>query len=187
MSRIPIPAAVKDYNKHMGGVDLSDALIGYYNVLHKTTKWYKTFFLHFVDIAVVNSFILHQHLSRAQNKSPFNQKEFREKIVSELAALSSTSVAPDPPASTSHAPEPPASTSHASDLPASAKAAVELCCPEYFGSDARSGRRVCALCKLSGLKVKTSVYCTKCSVPLCLVASRICFRKWDTDGHSQTV
>ncbi|ROL41880.1 PiggyBac transposable element-derived protein 4 [Anabarilius grahami] len=153
---------------------------------------------------VVNSFILHQHLSRAQNRSPLSQKEFREKLVSELAAVFSTSAAqdppashapeptastshaPEPPASTSHAPEPPASTSHATDLPASATTAVEPCCPEYFGSDARSGRRVCALCKLSGLKVKTSVYCTKCSVPLCLVASRNCFRKWHTDGHTQT-
>uniref|UniRef100_A0A9J7YQX3 PiggyBac transposable element-derived protein domain-containing protein n=1 Tax=Cyprinus carpio carpio TaxID=630221 RepID=A0A9J7YQX3_CYPCA len=184
MRKIPIPVAVKDYNKYMGGVDLSDALIGYYNVLHKTTKWYKTFFFHFGDIAVVNSFILHQHLSRAQNKSPLSQKEFREKLVSELAAVSSTSAAQDPPAS--HASEPPASTSHAPDLPASATTASEPCCPEYFGSDARSGRRVCALCKLSGLKVKTSVYCTKCSVPLCLVASRNCFRKWHTDGHTQT-
>ncbi|ROL43414.1 PiggyBac transposable element-derived protein 4 [Anabarilius grahami] len=100
---------------------------------------------------VVNSFILHQHLSRAQNRSPLSQKEFREKLVSELAAVSSTSAAQDPPAS--HAPEPTASTSHAPEPPASATTAVEPCCPEYFGSDARSGRRVCALCKLSGLKV----------------------------------
>ncbi|XP_048046218.1 piggyBac transposable element-derived protein 4-like [Megalobrama amblycephala] len=171
---IPIPAAAKDYNKYMGGVDLSDALIGYYNVLHKTKKWYKTFFFHFVDIAVVNSFILHQQLSKSQNKSALTQKDFRETLVSELvkiATLSSPSPAPKP------------STSEPSTSEVGSK--EEPCWPEYFGTDASSGRRVCVLCKVSGLKVKTPVYCTKCSVALCFVSSRNCFKKWHTEKHGE--
>ncbi|KAJ8352148.1 hypothetical protein SKAU_G00236240 [Synaphobranchus kaupii] len=49
---ISVPEPVLEYNRYMGGVDLL-ALIKYYSVS-----------LHFVDIAVVNSFIIHKELAK---------------------------------------------------------------------------------------------------------------------------
>lgn len=74
---IPIPEPVLEYNKYIRGVDLSDALIGYYNVLHKTWKWYKKLFQHLLDIAIVNAFILHKEQMKAQHLLPLTQKEFK--------------------------------------------------------------------------------------------------------------
>ncbi|XP_071393737.1 piggyBac transposable element-derived protein 4-like [Centroberyx affinis] len=159
---VSIPDSVVDYNRSMGGVDLSDALIGYYSVHHKTMKWYKTFFYHFVDIAVVNSFLLHKELYKIRNdptmRKPHTQKIFREKLAAEMLEFAEGSAPPPPP-------PPP------------------TCMPMYYGADATQSRRYCRRCQDTGIqRVKTPVYCRKCQVPLCFTSKKNCFQEWH-DGH----
>ncbi|CAB1354041.1 unnamed protein product [Coregonus sp. 'balchen'] len=90
---VPVPDAVADYNRSMGGVDLSDALVGYYSVHHKTMKWYKTFLFHFVDIAVNNP------------TKPYTHKKFREKLLTEMVSFAKQSEPQTPPRPTSCMPE----------------------------------------------------------------------------------
>ncbi|XP_051511237.1 piggyBac transposable element-derived protein 4-like isoform X1 [Myxocyprinus asiaticus] len=182
---IPIPPAVKDYNKFMGDLDLSDALMEYYNVVHKTKKWYKNYFFHFLEIAVENSYILHQQMAKVQNKTPLSQKVFRETLVSELEHVGKgkkplTSASQDP-TSVLSAPD---SLDMESSLPASLFSFTwtEQCFPEYFGSDITYGMKNCVLCRLSGHKVQTPIFCTYCRVPLCFESSRNCFKKWHIKG-----
>jgi hypothetical protein len=58
--QIPAPALITDYNHHMGGVDFADRLLSMYAIPVKTNKWTMRLFYHFLDVAVVNSWLLYR-------------------------------------------------------------------------------------------------------------------------------
>ena len=78
------PLLVKDYNKHMSGVDKSDQYISRYETLRKTHRWWKTLFFHMLDVARVNSFLLFQDLRK---KNPHVKQLNRKKATTSLTLL----------------------------------------------------------------------------------------------------
>ncbi|XP_028420356.1 piggyBac transposable element-derived protein 4 [Perca flavescens] len=152
---VPIPPAMMDYNKNMCGADLSDALIGYYTILHKTKKWYRSFLFHFIDIAIVNAYILYKEMAVARKEKVMSQKAFRETLVTELKAVGSTTTAPSQPP-----PPTPPGASHK---------------PVHFCPDGTAGRRRCVHCHK-----RTTVKCSSCNKSLCFTVNRDCYNTWHT-------
>ena len=70
--QIPTVPVDVDYNKNMGGVDLSDQQRQYYAVGRKSCKWWRYLLWFFIDVSIVNAHILECqadiHCSRTQLK-----------------------------------------------------------------------------------------------------------------------
>ena len=49
---------IHDHNQKMGGVDENDAMTGSYSSIRKTYKWYVKIFLHFLEEALFNAFVV---------------------------------------------------------------------------------------------------------------------------------
>ena len=57
------PQPVFLYNRYMSGVDLTDQVLQYYSFLHKSVKWSKKFFVHCLNMVILNAHILHKKYS----------------------------------------------------------------------------------------------------------------------------
>ncbi|XP_035262865.1 nascent polypeptide-associated complex subunit alpha, muscle-specific form-like [Anguilla anguilla] len=194
---VPVPDPVVQYNKYMGGVDLSDALIKYYNVNQKTMRWYKKLFLHFVDIAVVNSYIIHKELVLIKGQRPMTQKRFRETLCMQLAKVGkhgSTRQEKVEEVMKMAAPKPQETVEEKKPPEAPVQKTPPFSCfpvtvTDVSGTDSRfkstRGRRSCVLCSSRKIVNKTIYKCNSCDVPLCIVVDRICFTEWHNLKNSQ--
>lgn len=154
----PCPTPVAEYNKHMGGVDLSDQLVQYYSVHHKSNRWYRTLFFHFMDIAATNSYLLHKELCKEKRQTPMSHRAFLEELTAQLCEV--TVKMPAERRQGSHLPVPIASTDNKS-------------------KKATASRKKCVLCRTTRhVQQSTPWKCGACDVALCLVADRNCFFEW---------
>lgn len=78
--KIPCPNVVKEYNRHMGGVDFLDSLIGKNKIKMRTRKWYLRIFYHLIDMTIVNSWILYRKVSKANQQKHLTLVQFRMEV-----------------------------------------------------------------------------------------------------------
>ena len=80
--KMKYPEIIKIYSHLMKGVDIGNQLISYYELKHKTYKWWKRILYHLIDISIVNSFIIYR---KATNDKNMTQKKFRLEIIKAIS------------------------------------------------------------------------------------------------------
>ena len=103
--RIQCPNIVTVYNKHMGGVDLLDSLIGLYRIRIRSKKWYHRLFFHLLDMTVINAWLLYKRqlkatsVGHAGRSKPLSLHEFKTHVAVSLCAAKEPSKRGRPTAS----------------------------------------------------------------------------------------
>ena len=167
------PAAVQEYNKSMGGVDLADMPIALYRTTIKSKRWYLKVLFHCVNIAKVNAWLLYRRHCD-QQRIPKKSQMSLLKFTSSTALVLTKSGTIETPRSVGRP------RSSGDDNPQSAKKR-KVSTEVHIGDirhdniahwpEFRPTKNKCRHCKVGTGRV----YCKKCNLCLCLNNSRNCF------------
>lgn len=169
---IPCPMAVKDYNKHMGYVDRMDHLKTLYEIDRQSNKWWHRIFFYFLDIAVVNSYVMFKSQSEG---SSLTMKSFRMAVASGLSGVST-------PAARGRRATPQPVSKFKPIIPLETRYTSNAHLPK-IGTFRR-----CAHCSTKKEAHRSHWACSTCKVALCLAPTRNCFAPYhrkngnDSDG-----
>lgn len=177
-TNIECPSVIVKYNKHMGGVDLLDSLIGRYKIKIRTKKWYMRLFYHLVDVAVINGWILYKRVQRAHGVKAMRLADFRAEIAYCLCHVKNADNAPKKgrPARSS--------VEALIQLKKQKSATTSYIPPQDVRTDSvghwpiHDNKR--QRCKLPTCNSFSWIKCCKCGVHLCLNKHNNCFRKFHT-------
>jgi len=154
------PHIVEWYNRHMGYVDSSDRMADSYLVSQHTFKWTTKLFFHFLDLTVLNSWIL---LSSCGAK--YTRQDFRLLLVRNL--IEEAGKSQDCP------------TPRLVGRPSAAATNVlrlESCHNKHWQAKSSTQLR-CRVCSSHGQRKGTMYKCARCDVGLCVVP---CFEEYHT-------
>lgn len=166
---IPCPALISAYNKGMGGVDRCDQLLAFYRTKTKSPRWYKRVLLHFTDVAITNSFILRKHQTDNKKLPLYEYKlevatslMYAENFSEPLSRANLVLMAHGGKEATN------------GDLVAgpSPSDAVRLDGVQHWPEFAAKKARCC---RLKGCQQRSTIWCSKCKVYLCVKSKKNCF------------
>lgn len=169
-NEVPCPAVVKNYNIHMGGVDLLDAHVARYKIRVKSRKWYFRLFYHFVDLSIINAWLIWRRV-RNENKS---LAEFKQELALVLCGKGAVNVLGRGRPLNLQAKINKKKYKKKTGIPPIDTRTDRINhWPEFVPSRNR--------CRFPECTLKSSIKCSKCGIFLCLNAKNNCFVKYHTN------
>lgn len=170
---VECPAAIVTYNKNMGGVDLFNQQMEVYRTWFKTRKWTLKVILHFLDLAVVNSWFQYKTQCEMANKKRREIMDLLKFRMDLSYTLMNQPRRGRPDYSDEEEQQEDKKQNWRAPIPVLSK---RTDCYDHFPivDDLKTARS----CRLEGCKSRSRVRCEKCNVYLCLTKSNNCFMKF---------
>lgn len=173
-TEVTCPRAVITYNKFMGGVDLLDGLVSYYRIKIRSKKFYHRIIFHFIDMAVVNSWLMYREDCRANGikaKDTMDLLEFKCEIHGSLCMQGKDLQKKRGRPSADRV-----DTEHEQKKLRGPAKPIPCFTSRRDGTGhwpIATGDR--QRCKMPNCNGQTTIKCGKCAVHLCLIKQRNCF------------
>lgn len=133
----------------MGGVDHHDWLVGKYSVSIRGKKWYWPLFTRFLDMAVVNSWVIYRMIHQGDSSAQLSDLDFKRAICVSYMKLGCKEVTMGRPR-------------------CAFTTSTSVADVRYDGKDHIEKRQNQQRCQNKPCTAKPRTYCSKCSVTLCV-------------------